>query len=1118
MLNLVFGRSGSGKTEYVFNHIGELADNGNDNILLITPEQYSLISERRLLSLLGESRMSYVDNSSFSRMSNDVKRKYGGDGLPVLSKGGKVILMAQAIDNVKDRLVLFNKKLDSLSFVSSMIKIYDEMKSCNLSSSEIYDMSRSIDNDILLRKLTDFSVIMSEYESIIKDRYLDVADELSNLYSKLIGKDYFKGKTVFIDGFNGFVAQEYKLLELIIEEADSVTLTLCTDYEDTENSNNLFAYVNKSAKIIEKIASKANIETKITLLDKNYRAKNDALLQIEKEIFSEIKADLRKNISSVFVEIYSAKNLTDECNQVSRQIKQLLRGGYKASEIAVITRDINKYRDEISSSFKKYEVPYFNDERQPINTQPLVVMIKYLLRCVNNSLNSDDIISLAKTGLTEISDSRINELENYIYLWNINGSKWTKPFENSTKGFTDEITDSDRKKLEQINKTREELITPVLRFKSAVKTKNAKTICEAIYNSLITFKADKKIREYAVNLSNSGFYALASEQGRIWDLVMEILNQIAVTVEKEITLKEFSHLFTLIISSEDLGTLPSGIDNVQFGQADRIRTDNPKTVFVLGTSEGDFPLSSSEGGLLSENERRIMLENDFKLYSYNEIFDIQEKYFAYMACSAPSEKLFVSYIGNTGKESAPSEIITEIKSILPNVKEYTCNDISDISLVETKENAFELMSERYFYTDSFYSSLKKYFEDDDKFSAVKALAENENDRIKSRDISTMLFDYDMYVSASRVEDFYNCPFRYFCKFGLSAKPRVKAEIDPMQRGTLIHYVLEMILSEVGSKKLSEMNDIEIKRLVDKYIDEYFKCNMGNIAEPSKRFLYNYKRLSKLVYSVVIHLAKEFSECDFEAKAFELSIDSDGEVKPESINLNDGGTIKIRGSIDRVDTFEKNGETFVRVVDYKSGNKAFNLSDIMYGLNLQMFIYLFSLCEDKTAKLNGTPAGVLYMHSARNIFTFDSKSQAESSVEAEENSSFKMKGIVLCDDEGEIPAAMEHELKGKYIPVKVKANGDLTGQLVSLEELGLIHKKINSLLEKMGEELHNGYILRSPVKNKNHKNTCEYCDYSDVCANKKLIEFNQVDDLSDSEAINNIRKEFDDNASMDTATE
>lgn len=1117
MLNLVFGRSGSGKTEYTFNRISQLVEMGNDNILLITPEQYSLIAERRLLSMLGEDKINCVENSSFSRISNDVRRTYGGDGLPTLSKGGKVILMTQAIDAVKDKLVLFGKKIDSLSFVSSIIKIYDEMKSCSLSSTEIFDMSRNIENDILLRKLTDISTIMNSYETLIDGKYLDSADELSRLYSFLADKNYFKGKTILIDGFNGFVAQEYKILELIIAEADEVTITLCTDYKKPDDKNNLFAYVNKSANIIKRIADKANIDTDIIYLEKNYRAKNEALLTLESSLYSDIITESNIDCDSS-IQIYSSKNITDECNETSRQIKKLLREGYNASDIAVITRDINKYRAELSSSFKKYGVPYFNDERQPINTQPLVVMIKYLLRCVNKSLTSDDIISLAKTGLTNISDEKINDLENYIYLWNISGLKWTKPFENSTKGLVSEIDEKDKKKLEEINSTREELIAPILKFKKAAKSKDAKTICESIYNTIIEFGADKKIREYATTLSNSGFYALASEQGRIWDLVMEILNQIAVTVSGEINLKDFDHLFSLIISTEDLGSLPVGIDNVQFGQADRIRTDNPKAVFILGANEGEFPQTAADGGLLSENERRIMLKNDFKLYSYGEIIDTQEKYFAYMACCAPCEKLFVSYLGNTGKDSSPSEIVTQIKEIFPGVKEYSCNSISGIDLIETKENAFELMSERYFNTDSFYSSLKKYFENDSRFSSVKALAENEPEKIKNRETATKLFDKDMFVSASRVEDFYNCPFRYFCKFGLSARPRTKAEIDPMQRGTLIHYILEMILSEVGSKQLSAMSDKDITLLVDKYIDAYFKENMGNIADASTRFMYNYKRLSKLVYSVVIHLAREFSESDFEAKAFELKIDKDGDVKPEIISLDDGGTVQIRGSIDRVDTFENNGKKYVRVVDYKSGNKTFSLSEIMYGLNLQMFIYLFSLCEDKTADLNGIPSGVLYMHAARGVFPFDSKLQAENSVDSEENSSFKMKGIILKDEEEIIPEAMEHELKGKYIPVKVKANGDLTGQLVSLEELGMMHKKINAFIKNMGDELHNGNIQRSPVKNKNHKNTCDFCDYADVCANKKFIEFNQLSDLTDGQVKEILYKEYDDNASVDNTAE
>lgn len=1108
MLKLIFAKSGYGKTEYVFNSINKLVKDGFKNILLITPEQFSLIAERRLLTDLGEMNVNCVDNSSFSRICDSVRREYGSEGLNSLSKGGKAVIMMKAIDISKNKLLLFNKKLDSLNFVNSMIKIYDEMKSCSLSSEQIIDLSANIKNEALKNKLIDISTIMSAYEALIQNKYLDSACELTRLYEKLIDLNYFKDKEVFIDGFNGFVAQEYKILELIIKEARCVTITLCTDEPDSDDSFSLFGYVNNSARIITKIAHKAEVEVEKKFLSKNYRAQNNELLLLEKGLFTDncTVSDTNSNIT-----LYLAGDITDECRHTARSIRTLLRSGYKASDIAVITRDIEKYRDELSVIFKKYDIPFFYDERQPIKNQPLVVFIEYLLRCINFSLRSDDILSLAKTGLTDIKNEDINELENYIFLWNISGSKWTRPFDNSTKGFASEITDSDKKALERINKTREKLIAPILSFKNKIKGADTRDICANIYYTLIDFGVDNRITAIAAELAKAGQNALAAEQGRVWDLVMNILDDLPKCLEDtKITLKEFAKIFSLVISNEDLGTLPSGLDNIQFGQADRIRTDNPRAVFILGANEGEFPQIVTGGGLLSENDRRILLENDFKLYSYGDILNLQERYFAYMACTAARDRLYVSYTASNSGDSAPSEIVTSIKSIF-NIKETTVNDIEDIDLIETYDNSFELMSERYQYNTPFYSSLKEYFKNDKRYKAVCDLAENKDTAIEDNTLAVSLFNYNMYVSASRVEDFYNCAFRYFCKFGLKAQPRKKAEIDPMQRGTLIHYVLEMILSTVGSSALSQMSEDEIILLVDKFTNQYFVEEMGNADSLSIRFNYSYRRLSKLIYAVVIHLAEEFKHSDFEAKAFELGIDKDGQVKPEILTLDDGGTIQIRGSIDRVDTYEKDGQRFVRVVDYKSGKKSFNLNDILNGLNLQMFIYLFSLCEDKTAKLSGTPAGVLYMHCARNMFSFDSKAVADSSIEKEESSSFKMKGIVLDDETGDIASAMENELLGRYIPVKLKKNGELSGKLASLEELGLIHKKINSLVSQMGIQLHLGKIAQNPVKDKNHKHTCDFCDYKDVCANKMHIENRVNTDLTDEEVKEQLIKEYSDNA-------
>ncbi len=1100
---MVFGRAGYGKTEYVFNGIKNAIDNGCRDILLITPEQFSFAAERKLLNLLGEADIRYVDNSSFKRISDSIKSIYPSADLKPLSKGGKVILMMRAVDMVKDNLQLFSKHLDTINFVSSIIKIYDEMKSCNLTADEIMELSQNIENTALKKKLADICLIMCAYELQLKGKYIDSANELTRLYNLLIGENYFKDKEIFIDGFNGFVAQEYKILELIIKEAKNVTITLCTDEPESNDSFNLFGYVNNSAKIITKIANKSGVEISNEFLTTNYRAQNTQMLAIEKNIFTENSTALNDNN----VQIYCAKDISDECTQLARNIKKLLRNGCRASDIAVITRDIDKYRDELSVTFKKYQIPFYNDERQPIKNQPLVVFIEYLLRCINYSLRSDDILSLAKTGLISVSNQEINELENYVFLWNINGMKWSKPFENSTKGFVSELSNDDRSRLERINETRKKIIEPILDFKNKIKKADATQICTQIYYTLLKFQVDKNIVAIANELSRLNKNILAQEQGRVWDLVMEILDQIQqIIASDKINLKDFAKIFSLVISTEDLGSLPSGIDNIQFGQADRIRPDNPRAVFILGANEGEFPQNASSGGLLSESDRRILLENDFKLYSYGEIMNLQERYFAYMACSSAKEQLYISYISGSDGDNSPSEIVTSVKNIL-NVRELSIADIPDIELIETYENAFELMSERYMYNTPFYSSLKEYFKNDSRFSSISNLVENKDIQINNTDTATELFKYNMYVSASRVEDFYNCAFRYFCKFGLNARPRKKAEIDPMQRGTLIHYVLEMILSTVGSKTLSTMTESEITALVDKFTNEFFVTQMGNVSDLSVRFNYNYKRLSKLIYSVVIHLAQEFSHSDFEVKAFELNIDKDGKVKPEILQLDDGGTIQIRGSIDRVDTYEQNGERFVRVVDYKSGNKSFNLNDIMHGLNLQMFIYLFSLCEDKTSDLTGTPAGVLYMHSSRGVFNYTSKSSAQSSVAGEESASFKMKGIVLDDENGDIAAAMENELLGKYIPVKVKKDGTLTGKLATLEELGLMHKKINSLVAQMGMALHNGKIAHNPVKDKNHSNTCQYCDYADVCANRRVIENRVLDDLTDNEVKSQLAKEF-----------
>lgn len=1108
MLQLVLGRTGTGKTEYVFSSVKKLIESGEDNILLITPEQFSFISERRLLTDLGEANVGKVENTSFTRLAGEITKVYVGDSLPVLSKGAKAVMMKRAIEAVQDSLLLFHKNITSASFINSAVKIYDEMKSCRVSCDDIIEAGRHTDREILSRKLNDIALIIGAYDALISNCYYDSANELTRLYEKLLDMDYFKDRYVFIDGFSGFVAQEYKVLEVILKQAKAVYITLCTDSVNNPDSYDLFSYVNSNIAILREVTDKIGVTVNQPIyLNQPYRFQNDALKLLECNLFLNVKNTTDEVPENIH--LYAAKNLTDECDTVSRNIVELLKKGVRASDITVICRDLEKYQRELSFSFRKFNIPYYNDERQSISAQPLIMLVNFLLRVLIYSYRSEDIFSLLKTGMTALNDETISALENYVYLWSINGSKWKQEFTQSTKGYTETINEDDRENIEAVNAARKYVIDIISKFAKRVKKGTVTDFCKALYYAILDFSADEKLRALAVSLDADGKSALAKEQGRIWDLLMDILNKLTQTDDgRPVSCKEFYQLFHLMIDSEDLGVVPMGLDNVQLGSADRIRTDNPKAVFIVGANEGEFPQNVVSAGLLSESDRAALIQNQFKLYSYGETLNAQERYFAYIAMCCASDYLFVSYRAS-GENAHESAIVNEIRSVFPNIVTEVPTDTVTLASLVSDSNAFEILASHYPADSTLLSSLKHYFEENSDYqarlSSVKRLYQTEETVIANPQLARELFHQNMYLSASRIEDYYNCAFRYFCKFGLGAKPRKKAQMDPMQTGTVIHYVLERLISENDITALDVTN---LSILINQYLTEYLETKMGDAQQFTPRFKYQFMRLSKMLISVAERLTEEFSQSDFVPKAFELEI-GDGNkgeaVQSQRLLLPDGGSIQISGAIDRVDVFERNGTQYVRVVDYKSGGKEFRLSDILYGLNLQMFIYLFTLCNSDNP-LAGVASGVLYMHSARSVFSMSRNSDSQA-IKKEENKGYKMKGVVLNDEEHEIAKHMERDLGGKYIPVTLEKDKiTLKGNIVTMEEIGILANKINALITDMGVSLHSGSIPRNPINGKNHDKTCEFCDYRAVCMNVKEITNREMQELDNAQVIDKMKEE------------
>lgn len=1112
MLQLVLGRSGTGKTKYTVDEICGRISAGEENILLLVPEQFSFVSGNVFLSRLGDENFNKVEISDFTRLSYEVRRLYGGVDKTVLDDSGKAILMSRAISAVQDSLRLYTKNRSSAGLITAMTDLYSELRTCDIGFFRLEELSATCTNETLKNKLYDISCILSAYESLIADEFIDSDTELIRLYEKLMTVDYFQGRTVYIDGFNGFTQQEIKILSRIFKGAQDVYITLCTDsVHDAQYGYGVFSNVKETAVSLMRLANECGIKTAPALvLDRMHRSEGSALALLEKGLYNPEKET--DQTPCEMVTLCRADTIYDECAYIAAEIKKLLRSGkYRCRDIAVLSRDAEVYKAPLEAAFENYEIPFFHDERQAVVSQPLVNLIEFALKAVTHSYRSEDIFSYAKTNLVSVSNEEICSLENYAVLWRISGNQWKQEFTKHPNGFSSEFTQEDRALLHRLNGTREKVVLPLLKLEKDLRGASGAAAAKAVYEFLIHVHADKNLKKYAQRLERQQQSVLAQEQGRIWDLVMQVLDQMALTLGNEpVAAAEFANLFSLVIRLQDLGNIPQGLDNVSIGSAERMKLDNPPVVFIAGANEGIFPRNYHASGLLNESDREYLKNAEIDLFANGRRMAVQEKFIAYCAVTACTKRLFVSCCtaSANGEAMTESSLITEIQEILPNCRQVRTADFDVLERIGSSTTAFELCASLWKENSVLSQSLKQYFRYDelykDKIRALEFQCDEKDFEIENSETATALFGRELYLSASRADVFYNCPFMYFCRFGMEVRPRKVAEMDPMQTGTVIHYVFERLFSEYTVAALCAMDDKVRLQTVNAVLSEYLEQEMGMHREENKRFTYLFLRLQKVINLVVERMIEDFSNSSFEPDACELPIDRDGDIKPLEVPLDDGGRVIVRGSVDRVDLMEADGKKYIRIVDYKTGQKVFDLNDIVNGLNMQMMIYMICIQEGASGKYEGAlPAGVMYMPSGRNLPQM-SRDAGDDEVKKEICRDLKFSGVVL--DDTQVLSGMDHMVTDEMIE-SGKYRG-ITGKLVTLRQFGLLSSVIKGLLREMGEVLHRGDIGVRPVQYSaaSKHMPCDFCDYTDVCENKQKKHPRKITDKKYDEVLRELAEE------------
>ncbi|MDO4831801.1 MAG: PD-(D/E)XK nuclease family protein [Clostridia bacterium] len=1148
MLNLVLGRSGCGKTEYLRSVLRSRAVSGDSKLLLIVPEQFSFESERSFLLSMRTEDAQKIEVLSFTRLYNYVGRTLGGLSGVTANNGIKIIVMLRALEGLSDSLEWYSSHIRSVSLAKELVSLISEFRKERITPEALREVSKKTPLNTLKTKLGEIALIYEAYDALFAKTYVDEDTAHERLIKSLKENRFFEGYTICIDAFKGFTGQEYEILKHIISQADEVYLSLTLDNIHHTESTMIFGSVKDTARHLERIAKETNAGVKIVKKEEaglrdGARFESKELAFLEENLFSpspkKYEAAEENEVSQESITLVTAATIHDECKFIASTVRKLIReNGLKLSEVAVVVRNEEEYSSELRSALKHCDIPVFEDKRQPVSSQPLMCCCKSVLEILKNGFTTENILRYLKSGLSPLTERETAELENYALMWNLHARDWISDFEASPAGMdeltSDEAKAYDKNRLKELNESRKKAIEPLLLLKKRTSDTTSHEISEVFYDFLLKTDVPDKLKVFASALNENGFTALACEQDRVWDILMDILSSLSsIYGETKTDITTYENLFSAVLSVTDIGSIPHTLDELIIGSADRIRLSNPKVVFVAGCAEGVFPAVWQDSGILSSNDRKLLSSLGLPLGLSYELKACEEYFIAYSALTSATERVYVSYhrTDTDGSSLMPSVIFENLKELFSeNIRITDVDDLSPVYFSETAISSFFAYAENYgllkgkdeeriidlnSIRDVFSGSL---FEN--RFKVLDRVSQKRTFKIEDEEISTELFGKNMFLSASRVDVYHKCPFEYFCKYGLRAMPAKRAELDSALGGTVIHFVLEQIIGESGKEGILAFSEEELKDTVNKWLDIYLNDYIGGTAGKTDRFLYLYNRLSRSLYDIVKRLRDEFTVSDFIPCDFELPIDnkaaeSNEGVPSYTLNLPDGGTLEIHGSVDRVDKYEKDGITYIRIVDYKSGGKDFVLSDILYGLNMQMLIYLFAI-EAGGAQRYGDirPAGIMYYPAKRTSVNMSSRNMTPEKVEKLKLQNDLGSGLFLLDKN--TLCAMEKDIGGRYIPITVKSNkkdgtDELKGNLITAEYMGKLRRRIDEILCRMAENLHQGVIPAQPVhENSRYKNTCKYCDYFSVCGTEgedireiKNFTNNEVfDELDTEEGENN----------------
>lgn len=1072
MLNILCGDAKSGKTGWILKEMGRLAQQGRPS-LLIVPENASHQAERRLLTVCGNSVARYAQVTTFSKLTEQLLQAAGRQ-VSSLDAGGRVLYMHRALLSVQSQLQYYKNPSQRPQLIGKLLQLCDELKVCRVTPEALLQAAQQD----LSPKICDLSLIYMAYCANCEKGNLDPHDRTALAAESIVESGMFDGVEVFIDHFAGFTAEKYDAIGRILSCAAGVTVALLMGRDPL-----VFTEQYKTRSRLQALAQQCSVPCQV-ILREDHGARTDFTAGL-------FDYSVKTAAAAQRIALYLAQDAGEECELVAALMRQLLlEDKVRARQIMVVCPDADDYGQRLEVACRRYGVPLFVAQKQDIVRKPALMAVLGALEAVEGGMQPEAVFAYLKSGLCGIDPDLRDRLENYVYLWRLSGKAWFAPFTLSTAGYAVPAAD-EAQKLEEVNAVREQVAAQLQPLRQALsESRCGAQYAAAMREHIVRIDLEQRLQARIDQLQQSGSLRQAAEYAQLYDILNHALDQFAAAMaEVEMDTRTFLQLLRLTLAQYDVATIPPSLDSVQAGSFDRLYGDDIRCLLVLGGREGLLPPAAAESSLLTESERIALEGAGVELTQTQEERSFENLSAVYRVLTMPSEDIVFTAPrqGSGGEECRVSYLLHRLQQLMPDVIWQQAVPLLEKLRLTAPAPALEaacsvLQEEGSAAAGAAKTYLEQQHGKGDWFRSLQQYAKAPRGPIRDPEVIRKLYGDTISMTASRLEKVSSCRFSYFMQYGLKAAPRKQARFGAPEVGTFVHYIVEHSIRQLCTTK-----GLVLEQVVRHWADEFIRTQLGGTAHTA-RFQAMLRGFYDNVTQIVRNIYEEIENSDFKPMYFELDFSRGGDLPPLQVQHGQV-TLSVNGKIDRVDGYVKDDRLYLKVVDYKTGKKSFQLSDVLYGLNLQMFLYLSMLSQSHQQLLQQDESPVagtvescaaLYIP-AKNPYIAIEPGESEAAARDKLEKELRRIGIVPSDDM--LLQAMEHsDGRYRFLPVQRKKDGGFTAQscVASAEQMGRLLRHTGRVLEQLAEQIADGDIEANPYRIGKQFTVCQWCDYKTAC--------------------------------------